>query len=65
MKLLVNMIMSSNHLQGCEAGKRELDFSSWSLTLAMVVIFLLLTLVARLFFKLTVKMEELEKYKAI
>ena len=64
-KLLVNMIMSSNHLQGCEAGKRELDFSSWSLALAMVVIFLLLTLVARLFFKLTVKMEELEKYKAI
>jgi ABC-type multidrug transport system fused ATPase/permease subunit len=64
-KLLVNMIMASN-LQGCEHGDgQELHFSSWRLTLAMVVIFLLLALVMKLFFKLTAKMEELEKYKAV
>ena len=33
--------------------------------MAMVIIFLLLMLVARLFFKLTKKMEELEKYEAV
>ena len=62
-KLLVNMVMANN-LQGCQEGERTLEFS-WSLTLAMMVIFLLLMLVARLFFKLTKKMEELEKYKAV
>ena len=54
----------ASSLQGCENGGQALEFS-WSLTLAMVVIFLLLVLVARLFFKLAKKMEELEKYKAV
>ena len=64
-KLLVNMIMASN-LQGCEHGERELHFSSWRLTLAMVVIFLLLVCIGdETFLQADRKMLELEKYKAV
>ena len=58
------MIMASN-LQGCgEAGDGTFPLT-WSSTMATVVIPFLLALVVRLFLKLTTKMKELEKYKAV
>ena len=71
-KLLVNMVLASN-LQGCSTTLKSATSSladawsttSWAWTFAMMVIILLVILVLRLIYKMTLLMEEVKKYKAV